>query len=141
MFDFKKRREEKKQKNRAFEQAQRWKQNTLLQECLNALRGSCTVALAMNQEAAEAVVNIAAVEGSWTEADAIPADFLAKECYIIWNDGGLPTLCGISALVLEHLADVTAVSFETYLVSAEFDRIVHLDDLGRIRLWPKDWEE
>lgn len=136
MFDFlKKRKEEKQHKNQAFIQAQRWKQNTMLQECLAALRGSCTVALAVNQEAAEAVVNIAAAENTWIEVDGIPEDFLAKECYIIWNEPGLPTLFGSSALVLEHLADVTAVSFETYLVSATFDRIVHIDDLDKIRLY------
>ena len=136
MLDYlKKRMEEKKHKNQAFLQAQAWKKNTMLQECLTALRGSCTVALAMNQEAAEAVVNIAAAENTWTEADSIPEDFLAKECYIIWDEAGLPTLYGSSSLVLEHLADVAAVSFETYLVSATFDRIVHIDDLDHIRLY------
>lgn len=136
MLDYLKRRmEEKKHKNQAFIQAQVWKKNTMLQECLTALRGSCTVALAMNQEAAEAVVNIAAAESTWTEVEAIPEDFLAKECYIIWDEMGLPTLLGNTALVLEHLEDVAAVSFETYLVSATFDRIVHIDDLDHIRLY------
>lgn len=136
MLDYLKRRmEEKKHKNQAFIQAQAWKKNTMLQECLTALRGSCTVALAMNQEAAEAVVNIAAAESTWTEVEAIPEDFLAKECYIIWDEMGLPTLLGNTALVLEHLEDVAAVSFETYLVSATFDRIVHIDDLDHIRLY------
>lgn len=136
MFEFlKKRMEEKKHKNQAFIQAQRWKQNTLLQECLAALRGSCTVALAVNQEAAEAVVNIAAAENTWTQVDAIPEDFLAKECYIIWDEMGLPTLFGSSELVLEHLAEVSAVSFETYLVSGTFDRIAHINDMDHIRLY------
>lgn len=136
MLDYLKRRmEEKKHKNQAFIQAQAWKKNTMLQECLTALRGSCTVAQAMNQEAAEAVVNIAARENTWTEADDIPPDFLAKDCYIIWDEAGLPTLFGSTFLVLEHLVDVTAVSFETYLVSADFDRIVHIDDLDHIRLY------
>lgn len=136
MLDYlKKRMEEKKHKNQAFIQAQAWKKNTMLQECLTALRGSCTVALAVNQEAAEAVVNIAAAENTWTPVNAIPEDFLAKECYIIWDEAGLPTLFGCSALVLEHLQDVAAVSFETYLVSSTFDRIVHIDDLDRIRLY------
>ena len=136
MLDYLKRRmEEKKHKNQAFIQAQAWKKNTMLQECLTALRGSCTVALAMNQEAAEAVVNIAAAENTWTEVEAIPEDFLAKECYIIWDEMGLPTLLGNTALILKHLEDVAAVSFETYLVSATFDRIVHIDDLDHIRLY------
>lgn len=136
MFEFlKKRKDEKKEKNRAFHQAQAWKQNPRLQECFTALRGSFTVALAMNQEAAEAVVSIAQSENTWTNADAVPADFLAKECFILWNSPVLPTLHCSSAVVLEHLEKVTAISEETYLVSTAFDRIVFIDGLKRIRLY------
>lgn len=134
MFDFKKRREEKKRKNQAFEQAQRWKQNTMLQECLTALRGSCTVALAANQEAVEAVVSIALTEDCWTRAETIPENWLPEMSYIFWDEVTLPVLYCVSALALEHIEDIAAVAFETFLVSGTMDRIIHVKD-GRFRLY------
>lgn len=135
MLDFlKKRMEEKKHKNQAFIQAQRWKQNTMLQECLTALRGSCTVALAVNQEAVEAVVSIAMVEDHWMQTETVPDNWLPEMSYIFWDESTLPMLYCVSSLALEHIDDVTAVAFETFLVSANMDRIIHYKD-GRRYLY------
>lgn len=131
----KQRLEAKKAKARAIAAAQYWKTHALLQECLQALRGSCTVAPMELHEAAIAAVNLALQEDAWTPAGQIPAGFLTGTVYIVWDDAQLPVFKAGCDPVLQSLDDVTAVAHETYLVSETMGRIVCCDHWGKCLLY------
>ena len=139
MFDFRRRRVEKQMQKQVFQQAQAWRSNALLQECLSALRGTCTVADMHHREAVEGAVFVANTEGDWREIESIhedlPDGFLTGDVFILWDDVTLPVLRCPADLVLENHHDVTAVSFETYLVAQNMDRIIHFGKHS-IRLYP-----
>lgn len=125
---------EKKRLKQAINDSQHWKNRPALQNCLQAMRGSCTVAPMELHEAVAAVVNIALTEDNWTHAEAVAGDFLAQTVYIIWDDPLLPVLTADRALVLENLSHLTAVTENVFLVSQTMDRAVHLSS-GAMRLY------
>ena len=137
----KQRLEAKKAKARAIAASGYWKTHAHLQECLQALRGSCTVAPMELHEAAIAAVNIALQENTWIMAEKIPGDFLPQTVYIVWNDAQLPVFQAILQPVLEILDDVTAVAHETYLVSETMTRIVRCDNRGKCQLYSIEPED
>ena len=132
---WKEKRAEKKAKNDAIAKSQYWKDHALLRSCLQAMRGSCTLAPVELHEAAIAVVNIAMQEDNWILADEIPADLLADTVFLVWDDEKLPVLKAPWVLVEENLTDVRAVADQTFLVSETLDRIIWFDRDGRIRLY------
>ena len=128
--------EEKKARARAIAESMGWRINALLQECLQAMRGSCTVAPMELHEAAETAVNIALKEDTWItleELNDIPGDFYDGMLYIIWDEATLPVLRAIGKLVEENLYDVRCVNHHTFLVTETMDRILWFDGLGRIK--------
>ena len=128
--------EEKKARARAIAESMGWRTNALLQECLRAMRGSCTVAPMELHEAAETAVNIALREDTWTTLEElidIPGDFFDGMLYIIWDEATLPVLRAIGKLVEENLYDVRCVNHHTFLVTETMDRILWFDGLGRIK--------
>lgn len=135
---WKEKRAEKKAKNDAIAESQYWKGHALLRSCLQAMRGSCTLAPVELHEAAIAVVNIAMQEDNWNRLEElidIPGDFFGNTVFIVWNDEKLPVLKAPWVLVEENLADVRAVADQTFLVSETLDRIIWFDRGGRIRLY------
>ena len=136
MFDeWKRKREEKRAKDKAIAESQYWKTHPLLSQCLKAMRGSCTLAPVEMHEAAIAVVNIAMREGSWSQTEAVPADFMEDTAFLVWDDEKLPVLKAPRALVRENLTEICAVAKQTFLVSETLDRIVWSDAQGRIQLY------
>ena len=139
MFEkWKEKRAEKKAKNDAIAKSQYWKDHALLRSCLQAMRGSCTLAPVELHEAAIAVVNIAMQEDNWNRLEElidIPGDFFGNTVFIVWNDEKLPVLKAPWVLVEENLADVRAVADQTFLVCETMDRIIWFDRDGRIRLY------
>ena len=135
MFEsWKEKRAEKKAKDKAIRESQYWKTNALLQNCLQSMRGSCTLAPVEMHEAAIAVVNIAMREGSWTIAEQVPAGFFDDTIYLVWTDEKFPVLKAPWAVARENLPQITAVTPECFLVSESLDRIIWFDGLGRIKL-------
>ena len=132
---WKEKRAKKKAKNDAIAESQYWKNHALLRSCLQAMRGSCTLAPVELHEAAIAVVNIAMQEDNWAFAAEIPADLLADTVFLVWDDEKLPVLKAPWVLVEENLTDVRAVADQTFLVSETLDRIIWSDRDGRIRLY------
>lgn len=132
---WKKKHEEKKAKDRAIAQSQYWKTHPLLQRCLQAMRGSCTLAPVEMHEAAISVVNIALREDTWTGAERAPEQFLAQTVYIVWDNERIPVLKAPRDLAMENLSAVTAVAEKTYLVSETLDRIIWFDADGQIKLY------
>ena len=135
MFEeWKRKREAKKAKDQAIAEAQYWKNHPRLRVCLQAMRGSCTLASQELHEAAIAVVNIALMEGAWEQAAAVPADFMEDAVFLVWNDEKLPVLKAPWDLAKENLPEITAVAEKTFLVAETLDRIVWFGD-GSLKLY------
>ena len=135
MFDeWKRKREAKKAKDQAIAEAQYWKNHPRLRVCLQAMRGSCTLASQELHEAAIAVVNIALMEGAWENVDALQADFMEEAVFLVWNDEKLPVLKAPWDLAKENLPEITAVAEKTFLVAETLDRIVRFEG-GRMKLY------
>ncbi len=132
MFEFLKKRSAR---NQAVINSRAWKQDPLLQDCFRALRGCFTVAVPDQREAVEAVVAIARTETSWTIVDAVPAEFLTGDCFVLWDREGLPVLHCAAAPALEHLDALSAAAQDTFLVSEGLDRIVHVGMYNRIQIY------
>lgn len=135
---WKKRMEEKKARAKAIADSNHWKTNALLQDCLQALRGNCTVVSMELHEAVETAVNIALKEDTWTtleELADIPEDFFDGMLYIVWDEAHLPVLKALGKLVEENLYDVRCVNHHTFLVAETMDRIIWFDGLGQVKLY------
>jgi hypothetical protein len=135
MFEeWKRKREAKKAKDQAIAEAQYWKNHPRLRVCLQAMRGSCTLASQELHEAAIAVVNIALMEGAWETVEIVPADFMEDAAFLVWNDEKLPVLKTPWDLAKENLPEITAVAEKTFLVAESLDRIVRFGD-GSMKLY------
>lgn len=139
MFDhWKERLAEKKAKNKAFEKAQQWKRDALLQDFLQAMRGSCTMVSPEMHEAVVTAANIAIKEDCWTtvaELCDIPEDFLEGMVYIVWDEDTLPVPKVSWPMVRENLDDVLPVAFHTLVVAETMDRIIWFDGHGGMKLY------
>ena len=135
MFEqWKRKREAKKAKDQAIAEAQYWKNHPRLRVCLQAMRGSCTLASQELHEAAIAAVNIALMEGAWETVEIVPADFMEDTVFLVWNDEKLPVLKTPWDLAKENLPEITAVAEKTFLVAQTLDRIVRFED-GSLKLY------
>ena len=132
--EWKRKREEKKAKDKAIAESQYWKNHPRLRVCLQAMRGSCTLAPVELHEAAIAAVNIALMENTWEEIQAVTKDFLGDTVFLIWNDEKLPVLKAPWDLAKENLPEITAVAEKTFLVAETLDRIVWFGD-GTVKLY------
>ena len=136
MFNhWKRKQEEKKAMNEAIAQSRYWRTHPKLQSCLQAMRGSCTLASVELHEAAIAVVNIALRENTWIPAQQIPDGFLSQTVYIVWDNEKIPVLKSPRELTLENLSAVTAVAEKTFLVSETMDQIIWFDGHNQIKLY------
>ena len=124
----------KKQRDQAVLDSRHWKNHPRLKICLEALRGSCTLAPMELHEAAITVVNIALGENTWASAGQIPPNFLPREVFVLWNDPLLPVFRAERDTLTANLAVVTAVASDTYFVSQTLDRVIHFGD-GKIRIY------
>ena len=135
MFEqWKRKREAKKAKDQAIAEAQYWKNLPRLRVCLQAMRGSCTLASQELHEAAIAVVYIALIEGAWETVESVPEDFMEDAVFLVWNDEKLPVLKAPWDMARENLPEITAVAEKTFLVAETLDRIVRIED-GSMRLY------
>ena len=135
MFEqWKRKREAKKAKDQAIAEAQYWKNHPRLRVCLQAMRGSCTLASQELHEAAIAVVNIALMEGAWETVESVPEDFMEDAVFLVWNDEKLPVLKAPWDLAKENLPEITAVAEKTFLVAQTLDRIVWFEG-GSLKLY------
>lgn len=125
---------QKRDRSKAIADSQHWKNHPQLQNCLQTMRGRCTVVPIELHEALTAVVNIALMENTWTPGRQIPSDFLTETAYIIWNSPLLPVLRADREELLQNLVSVTAVESETFLISHTMDRVVRLSQ-GQIHLY------
>ena len=92
----------KKANAHAVDESRRWKENALFQDCLQAMRGSCTVAPADLHEAVITAVNIAIREGTWAELSAASEDLFGGMVYLVWGEATLPVLWAPWAVAVEN---------------------------------------
>ena len=132
--ELKERMDAKRAKARAIEESKYWKGHPVMLACLQAMRGSCTLAPQELHEAAIAAVNIALMEGAWETVEIVPADFMEDAVFLVWNDEKLPVLKAPWDLAKENLPEITAVAEKTFLVAETLDRIVWFED-GTVKLY------
>ena len=133
--ELKERMDAKRAKARAIEESKYWKGHPVMLACLQAMRGSCTLAPQELHEAAIAAVNIAIREGSWIHTQSVPADFLSGVVYIVWADEKLPVLCAPWELAQQHLPVILSDQFDTLLVSETMERIIWFAVDGEKKLY------
>ena len=129
---------QKRAKNKFYAESQHWKNNPRLRECLQAMRGSCTVAPVEMHEAAIAAVNIALRENTWTrleELSDIPGNFFPDTVFIVWDDERLPVLKAPWHSTDKCLPEIRAVACQSFMVSETLDSILWFDSSGGIKLY------
>lgn len=128
----------KKANNEAFEESRKWKNNAALQNCLQAMRGSCTLAPVQLHEAVICAINIALAENIWTDFPGttdFPADFHSGMVYVVWNDAHMPVLTAHANAVKENIGSILCVNHETFLVAQSMDRIIWFREQEHIKLY------
>lgn len=138
--DQKKRLAKLKEKNRSFVLEQRRKQNALLQECLSSLGSLCRVVDLDTEHKCEAVVNSIYLCGlnpcqEIATFDEMPDAWIGEMVYVVWDEMTLPILhCGFDA-IKESIYDVLAVNFETWFISEHMDKVICVNNNGKIELF------
>lgn len=136
--NWKKKLAQKKANNKFLEESRHWKTNALLQDCLNAMRGYCTIVPPEMHEAVITATNIAIREDIWTTAEevtSIAEDFFPGMVYILWDEAHLPVLKAPWAIVEENLHDVRRVNLDTFLMAETMDRIIWFAKDCQIKLY------
>ncbi len=111
--------------------------NELLQDCLKNLLNT---ELISDKNEIQRIINSISdnfsikyhhIENSY-EIIRKEIDFIKnKDYYIVWDDADLPIIKCLGRSILTCLDDVTAVSFDTYIVAEDFSEILHCDEEDR----------
>lgn len=125
----------KKANAHAVDESRRWKENALFQDCLHAMRGSCTVAPADLHEAVITAVNIAIREGTWAELSAASEDLFGGMVYLVWGEATLPVLWAPWAVAVENLKWIRIVDPDAFIVSETMDKILWFSAHDRISFY------
>lgn len=56
-----------------------------------------------------------------------------SKCYIVWDEYGLPVVESNFNKVVQNLDDVTVLSFDTWLISLNFNWVLEFHHEGKIR--------
>lgn len=121
-----------------------WKENELLQECIEGVEARLLIGaeaekieVLIQEEFPFSLGRIDFEQLSLSEefsAIEVPVElkpFLDMDCYIMWSSLDLPLLIGELRKVLSKIDDVTAVSFDTWIVSREYQWIIQFSH-GRL---------
>ena len=125
----------KKANDHAVDESRKWKKNALFQDCLHAMRGSCTVAPMDLHEAAIAAVNIAIREGTWAELSGVSEDLFSGMVYLVWGEATLPVLRAPWAVAVENLKWIQIVDPNAFIVAETMDKILWFSVHDRISLY------
>lgn len=123
-----------------------WETNILLQECLAAMGDQAEIV--PFEEGAELVSALNRVlrglfrpenqycPAGWEELDSVEEilpQWMGCRVYVVWDGGELPVVHGSLSSVVRNVEDVTAVSFDTWVVSEDFKGLVEMKGNGEIR--------
>ena len=109
----------------------------LLKNCIEALNKDVEILNSVESDKINSyfLKNISFIYGrvNWSEypnhvipneIDDILKRVKQNKCYIIWSDYNLPIVLSNLELILENYAAITDVSFDTWIVSVDFDWIL-----------------
>lgn len=106
-----------KSRNKEHIQALQWKNNTLYQECLNAIRTYCIVS---DEAVIRHILNIASDQKTKTVRHSDrPTLNRNHSYYVIWENEQVPIVKCSGNDIMEHWEDVIAVAFDTCFVDSE----------------------
>lgn len=125
----------KKAHAQAVDESRKWKNNALFQDCLHAMRGSCTVAPMELHEAAITAVNIAIREGTWAEFSEVSEDLFGGTVYLVWGEATLPVLSAPWAVTAENLKWIRIVDRDAFIVAESMDKILWFSANDRISFY------
>ena len=123
-----------------------WVTNRLLQECLSAMGEQAEIV--PYEEGLELLGALNRTlrrlfrpekqycPAGWEELDSvqeIAPQWMGSRVYIVWDGGNLPVVRGSLASVVRNAEDVTAVSFDTWVVSEDLSQLVEMRGDGEIR--------
>ena len=140
--------EELKEKNKEKAKKLAWKNNVLLQECLEALGDYGYI---LNTKESKEIldlfyksvpisqysrVDFEKIDSSKNidNASELLIQSKNKEFYIIWDELNLPIVKSKLNKIINSIDDVVAVSFDTWLLSTNMNEIIEFYHEGEIKL-------
>ena len=144
--EMKKKYDELKKKNRIYAIQKSWENNVLLQECIEATGGRTLNYndgnKVMDEIQKKIPFRLGRVDFSKfkfkTNINTI--DSISKliknstEIYVMWDNANLPCLKSELKDIIKFIDDVTAVSFDTWIVSTDYNTIIEFYHKGEVTL-------
>ena len=143
----KKKYDELKKKNRIYTIKKSWGNNVLLQECLESTGGELLNYHEGNkvlEEIQEKIpfgldgrVDFSKLKSKYNIIEISSLSELIKnsiEFYVMWDQANLPCLKSKLKDIIRCIDDVTAVSFDTWVVSSDYNIIIEFNHEGEITL-------
>lgn len=117
----------------------KWKSNILLQECLAVLGNNKNIiSIEQQQSILDDFNNILPQIVKSNKRKKIQSiqellpHWEKKSVYIIWDEDDLPIVQIDFKYVVDHIDDVSAVAFETWIVAVEMNEFIQFDARNRI---------
>lgn len=117
----------------------KWKSNILLQECLAVLGNNKNIiSIEQQQPILDDFNNILPQIIKSNKRKKIQSiqellpHWEKKSVYIIWDEDDLPIVQIDFKYVVDHIDDVSAVAFETWIVAVEMNEFIQFDARNRI---------
>ena len=144
----KKRYEELKEKNKEKSKELAWKNNVLLQECLEELGDASYI---LNTKESKKILDLfyksvpiskhsrvdfekIDLSNNIANASELLIQANNKEFYIIWDELNLPIVRSKLTNIINSIDDVIAVSFDTWLLSTNINEIIEFYHEGEINI-------
>ena len=111
-----------KQQMRIKQQKQRLQNNTLLQECLAAIK---LYTIIEDEEEIKHIIRLVSLPEVeiYSHDDTIILED-DEDYYIVWDEASLPVLMTSGKSIRENWDDVMAVAFETYFVAVSSEKAI-----------------
>lgn len=117
----------------------KWKSNILLQECLAVLGNNKNIiSIEQQQSILDDFNNILPQIVKSNKRKKIQSiqellpHWEKKSVYIIWDEDDLPIVQIDFKYIVDHIDDVSAVAFETWIVAVEMNEFIQFDARNRI---------
>lgn len=117
----------------------KWKSNILLQECLTVLGNNKNIiSIEQQQPILDDFNNILPQIIKSNKRKKIQSiqellpHWEKKSVYIIWDEDDLPIVQIDFKYIVDHIDDVSAVAFETWIVAVEMNEFIQFDARNRI---------
>lgn len=128
-----------KEKNNAFALEQRWKKNTMLQNCLKNLTGDWNFAATeigvRCSHVIASTINMGNPPKKLNKIGEISSNLLGSTVYIVWEEATLPVVhCDFKA-VMRVIQNVISVDFDTWILSENMKKMIHFSHNNEIEIF------